>query len=111
MLHSLREQIDQDKNEMDDIQKIKMLELEVQRLRKALSVQNSEISQILGKALDFPWYFLDQENFTGSTEKCGVCVGDRTAESLAEEAAGKIRMYKDFLEQLHSASSTLLGKN
>lgn len=96
---------------MDDIQKIQMLELEVKRLRKALSVQNDNLCQILGKALDFPWYFLDQENFTGSTEKCGVCVGDRTAESLAEEAAGKIRRYEEFLEQLRSASSIVLGKD
>lgn len=96
---------------MDDIQKIQMLELEVKRLRKALSVQNDNLCQILGKALEYPKYYDNQEFFTGSTEADGHCVGDRTAVDLAEEAARKIKMYKDFLEQLRSASSIVLGKD
>ena len=50
----------------------------------------TEVEQILGKALGYPWYADDMENFPGSTEEDGVCVGDNTPASLADDAADKI---------------------
>lgn len=66
------------------------LEAEIIRLREALAKQNDEICQTLGKALGYPWYKDDQQNFPGATEENGVCVGEHVAESLAMEAARKI---------------------
>lgn len=61
--------------------------------RKLYNYRTSEsnIQQILGKALHYPWYKDDQKNFPGATEENGVCVGDHVAESLAMEAAKRIR--------------------
>lgn len=51
---------------------------------------NREVCQILGKALHYPWYKDDQQNFPGTTEADGVCVGEHFAESIAMEAAQRI---------------------
>ena len=64
---------------------------EIDRLRAALTKQNDEICQTLGKALGYPWFKDDQVVFPGATEENGVCVGDHVAESIAEEAARTIR--------------------
>ena len=71
---------------------------EVVELRKRLEYyknacfrMNEEISQILGEALRYPRFCDDQKNFPNSTVADGVCVGDHTAVSLAEEAAIKLR--------------------
>jgi len=53
--------------------------------------QNEEICQTLGQALGYPWYKNDQKNFPGSTDMHGVCVGEHVAESIASEAANRIR--------------------
>ncbi len=49
-----------------------------------------EIEQILGKALNYPWFRDDQCNFPNATEADGVAIGDHTAWSLAMCAADKI---------------------
>ncbi len=49
-----------------------------------------EVEQVLGKALGYPYYKDDQENFPGATEDSGVCVGDHVPESLLAEAAHRI---------------------
>lgn len=59
------------------------------------------IEQTLGKALGNPWYKDDQKNFPGATEADGVCVGDSTAESLAEEAANKLSGFSQVMRQLN----------
>lgn len=59
-------------------------------LKFALSKQNEEICQILGIALGYPYFYKDQKNFPGTTEKDGVCVGDHVAETIAMEAARRI---------------------
>jgi hypothetical protein len=64
---------------------------EIERLRLACTKMNDEVSQTLGKALGYPWFKDDKENFPDATEKDGVCVGDHVAESLASEAAAKLR--------------------
>lgn len=66
------------------------LEAEIIRLREALTKQNDEICQTLGKALGYPWFKDDQKNFPGATDEHGVCVGDHVAESIAMEAARRI---------------------
>ena len=57
-----------------------------------------EIDQILGKALNYPWFKDDQENFPNATEADGVAIGDHTTWSLAHQAADKI---KELQEQLN----------
>jgi hypothetical protein len=63
---------------------------EIARLTSAMSRENEEISQRLGKALGYPWFKDDQTTFPGATEENGVCVGDHVAASLAAEAASRI---------------------
>lgn len=60
---------------------------EVARLRAALTAENDDVCQTLGKALGYPWFKDDQETFPGATEENGVCVGDHVAASIAAEAA------------------------
>jgi hypothetical protein len=67
---------------------------ELLRLKNALIYQSHQIEQILGRALDYPWYKDDQKNFPGSTEADGVCVGEHVPESIALEAAHKIEELK-----------------
>ena len=50
-----------------------------------------EVSQTLGKVLGYPWYKDDQKTFPNAVEADGVCVGDAVAESLAEQAANRIK--------------------
>jgi hypothetical protein len=54
---------------------------------RAWARQDEYILQALGKALGYPWYKDDQENFPGATEADGVCTGEHVAESIADEAA------------------------
>lgn len=50
----------------------------------------NEVEQILGRALGFPRYCDDQENFPGTTDADGVCTGDVTPAVLAIMAATRI---------------------
>ena len=70
----------------------------LEKLKSAYGMRQNEhqkhddaICQTLGKALGYPRYCDDQKNFPGATEADGVCVGDHVAESLAEEAARRIK--------------------
>lgn len=65
---------------------------------------NDEVCQVLGKVLGYPWYKDHQKNFPGSTEKDGVCVADGTAESLADQAAERIKNLELQLEEIKSGS-------
>ena len=47
----------------------------------------SEVDQVLGKALKYPYYSDDQKNFPGTTPADGVCTGEHVPESLLDEAA------------------------
>ena len=67
------------------------LRAEKDRLRRVCSEYNDEVSQILGKALGFPWFKDDQENFPGATEENGVCVGHFVAQDLANLAVNVIQ--------------------
>ena len=79
------------------------LRAEVERLRAACSRENDTISQVLGRALDYPRFVDDQKNFPGSTDADGVCVGDHVAASLADEAAGTIRALRAEVERLRGS--------
>jgi hypothetical protein len=68
-----------------------VLEAENARLRTAYFKMNEEVSQTLGKALGYPWFKDDPKNFPDATEEQGVCVGDHVAESLADEAADRLK--------------------
>lgn len=57
---------------------------------QAASMLNDEVSQILGQALGYPRFMDDPVNFPNATEADGVCVGDHTAVTLAQEAAQRI---------------------
>lgn len=72
-------------------------------------VQGHEIEQTLGKALGYPWFKDDQKNFPGSTEADGVCVGDHVPESLAAEAATRIRSLEQQVERLSKIVCSLGG--
>lgn len=71
----------------------------LERLRTALLEQEDEIQQVLGKAMNYPWYKDDQTNFPGATEDNGVCVGEHVAVSIAMEAAKTIERLKDELKK------------
>lgn len=60
----------------------------------------NQIQQVLGRALGFPWYKDDQENFPGSTEADGVCVGDHVAATLAADAAERIVALETALKKI-----------
>lgn len=83
--------------------RVAALEAELAEARQratALEAENTRMNdamcQSLGKALGYPWFKDDQQNFPGSTSDNGVCVGDHVAESLADEAARTITRLRVF---------------
>jgi len=67
----------------------------IQKYKKEME----EIEQILGKALNYPWFKDDQCNFPNATEADGVAVGDHTAWSLAHQAADRIKELQEQLDK------------
>ena len=63
------------------------------------SKMNDDVSQTLGKALGYPW-FKDSPEFPNATEADGVCVGDHVAESIAVEAANKIKELREHISRM-----------
>jgi hypothetical protein len=61
------------------------------KLHRAFFEHNETLCQTLGQALGYPWFKDDPINFPGATVEHGVCVGDHGAESLAAEAAARLR--------------------
>ena len=78
---------------------------EIERLRDACTKMNTEVCQRLGKALGYPWFKDDQENFPGATEENGVCTGEHVAESIAAEAAAEIERLRAELDKANEARS------
>lgn len=56
----------------------------------AWAKQDYEVCQILGKALNYPWYMDDRKNFPDAGISDGVCTGDHTSVTLAQEAADQL---------------------
>jgi hypothetical protein len=69
-----------------------------------------EIEQILGKALNYPWFKDDQCNFPNATEADGVAIGDHTAWSLAHQAADRIKELAEEVDR-HNARVHKLSLN
>lgn len=65
-------------------------EARIKHLEAAISRENDDVCQTLGKALGYPWFKDDQKNFPGATERDGVCVGEHVAASIAAEAAKRL---------------------
>lgn len=75
------------------------MEREVAFYKGACERTNEDVCQTLGKALGYyPWFKDDQKNFSGATEADGVCVGDHTAGSLADEAADEVERLRKICE-------------
>lgn len=86
-----------------------MNDAELQRLKDAYWELNESVCQSLGQALGYyPWYKNDQENFPGATEAQGVCVGEHTAESIADEAAARIKELTKALEDVETDVKCML---
>lgn len=83
-------------------------EAEVERLKNACAKLDGEVCQILGQALEYPWYKDDQKNFPGSTEADGVCVGEHVAQSLAAEMVQKYKLTR--LLASEGSKSVLIGE-
>ena len=82
------------------------LAAEVERLREGIARERMESEQTLGKSLGYPWFKDDPKNFPDATEKDGVCTGEHTACSLADEAAaaiGRLTRERDFQAALAEA--------
>jgi hypothetical protein len=66
-------------------------ETELKRMQAAARRSSFEIEQTLGRALGYPRYCDSPENFPDATDADGVCTGDHVPETLAAEAADRIR--------------------
>jgi uncharacterized coiled-coil DUF342 family protein len=101
ILATVTEGWDQARKRQDQVHN---LEAEIERLRRGCTMLNSEVCQRLGKALGYPWFKDDQENFPGATEESGVCTGEHVAESIAAEAATRIERLEARLAWWDNAS-------
>jgi len=73
--------------------------LRLKRVRDKMLEEFHQIEQILGKALNYPWFKDDPKNFPNTTEADGVAIGDHTAWSLAVCAADKIKELQEQLDK------------
>lgn len=74
-----------------------------EHLERSHSLIQDEIQQTLGKVLGYPWFKDDQKNFPGATEENGVCVGEHIAETIAMEAARKIKSLLALISEMAEA--------
>lgn len=81
-----------------------------ERLLNAYFKTSDEVSQTLGKVLNYPWYMDDQKNFPGATFKDGVCVGEHVPESIAMEAATRITVLTKELAEAQAQIDQLKSK-
>jgi hypothetical protein len=58
------------------------------------------IGQLAGKALGYPWFKDDQQNFPGATEAEGVCIGEHVAETIVQELVQKYQELQQVVETL-----------
>lgn len=63
---------------------------DLERQIKGYQSECREVEQTLGRALGCPRFCDDQNNFPGSTNADGVCVGEHTPATIATEAARRI---------------------
>lgn len=60
---------------------------ELERVVNGYQRHLRECEQIAGKALGYPWFRDDQENFPGATEDDGVCIGEHVGDTIVAELA------------------------
>jgi hypothetical protein len=75
---------------------IGILESELSRLRTAITTTEHAIEQTLGRALGYPPLYPD----VSSVDDGQVCVGDHISETLATEAAERIRSLTGIVDDL-----------
>lgn len=75
------------------------INMQVRNLDRVIGIhaEFTLIDQVLGRALHYPRYVDDQENFPGATEEDGVCTGENTPASLAMQAAKRIDRLEKFI--------------
>ncbi len=74
---------------------------------RALNHEYNEVEQVLGAALGYPRYCDDLENFPAATEADGVCTGEHTPATLAQEAAQRIRALEARVSELEDTCQSL----
>ena len=67
------------------------LRRELKQTKNVATKSFHEVEQTLGKALGYPWFKDDQKNFPGATKRDGVCVGEHVPETIAQEAAKRLK--------------------
>lgn len=102
-LNMTRDQLIEDYSKIIDNQKREIVNLKKQRDK--MWQEFHEIEQILGKALDYPWFKDDQENFPGSTKADGVITAGPTW-AVAMHAADRINELKERLTKLSKRHPT-----
>jgi len=81
---------------------------EAERVRDGAFKEMDEVDQRLGKALDYPHYYLKDgkvvgPDVEGAVKDERVCTGDHVPGTLAAEAASRIDALRDQLEALREA--------
>lgn len=69
---------------LESAEKLDAVTKELVSLKESYSKDDDYICQVLGKALNYPWYKDDQKNFPGATQEDGVCIGEHVAASLTD---------------------------
>ena len=69
--------------------------------------EQNDIEQTCGRALGYPRFCDDQENFPGSTESDGVCIGEHVAASIVAELANKYAAAMERCKRLEEAGDEM----
>ncbi|MGF3022659.1 hypothetical protein ACQVP2_07505 [Methylobacterium aquaticum] len=84
---------------------------ELQRQLDGYRHHLDQCAQIAGKALGYPWFKDDQQNFPGSTDADGVCIGDHVGDSIVEELARAYEAVKAERDALKAAADRLTNSD
>lgn len=102
-MNMTRDQLILDYGEIIDNQREEIAILKTQK--EKMLKEFREIEQMLGKALNYPWFKDDQENFPGTTEADGVVV-DGPTWGVALHAVNTINELKEKVQKLSKRHPT-----
>jgi hypothetical protein len=102
-INMTRNQLISDYGEIIDNQREEIARLKTQK--ENMLKEFREIEQMLGKALHYPWFKDDQENFPGTTEADGVVIAGPTW-GVAMHAANTINELKERVQKLSKRHPT-----
>jgi hypothetical protein len=102
-INMTRDQLISDYGEIIDNQREEIARLKTQK--EKMFKEFREIEQMLGKALNYPWFKDDQENFPGTTEADGVVI-DGPTWGVAMHAAVEINELKERVQKLSKRHPT-----